>query len=173
MAAAGGHPATVSDVTSLPFPDRTFGGVIALHMLYHVPEPARAIREIRRVLRPGGTFVMSTNAYGDKVALRDAHVAAAAEMGVTLPALGPSMRFNLDEAETVARQYFGRVERRDLESTVTVPVAEPVITFIDSTRSLYGTGEEIIPPLRGSSTRSSDARAPSRSVPTRGFWHAR
>ncbi len=56
MAAAGGSPATVADATALPFPDRTFGAAIALHMLYHVPEPADAIADIRRVLRPGGTL---------------------------------------------------------------------------------------------------------------------
>jgi SAM-dependent methyltransferase len=35
-----------------------FDAVIANHMLYHVPDRARALTEIRRVLRPGGRLVI-------------------------------------------------------------------------------------------------------------------
>jgi ubiquinone/menaquinone biosynthesis C-methylase UbiE len=148
MATAAGSPAVVSDATALPFRDAAFGGVIALHMLYHVPEPPAAIEEMRRVLRPGGTLVISTNAYGDKAALREVHSRAAAEVGVAIPSIGPSMRFHLDGAETLLRRYFDTVERVDLESVVTVPYADPVVSFIDSTRSFYGSGPEVMPPVR-------------------------
>jgi ubiquinone/menaquinone biosynthesis C-methylase UbiE len=148
MAAAAGTPAVVSDVTELPFPDRTFGGAIALHMLYHVAEPARAIQELRRVLRPGGTLVISTIAQNDKHALRDVHRRAAAEFGVPLPDIGPTMRFKLEDAEALVRPFFTHVERRDLESVVTVPTPDPVVAFIDSTRSFYGSSEEIMPLVR-------------------------
>jgi SAM-dependent methyltransferase len=141
MAAAGGGTAVVADATALPFSDRTFDAAIALHMLYHVPEPAAAIAEIRRAMRNGGTLVISTNAIGDKAALRQVHTDAAAEIGIAVPHIGPAMRFNLDEAESVARQYFGAVRRVDLEAEVRCPVAEPVVAFIDSTRSWYGTDE--------------------------------
>jgi SAM-dependent methyltransferase len=148
MAAAGGLPATVADAAALPFPDGTFGAAVALHMLYHVPEPAEAIAEIRRILRPGGTLVISTNAHGDKAALRDVHARAAAEVGVAIPAIGPAMRFNLDEAESVAHRYFGTVERMDLESVVTVPMPDPVVAFIDSTRSFYDSPERVMAPVQ-------------------------
>jgi SAM-dependent methyltransferase len=150
MAAAGGGTAVVADAMALPLRDRTFGAAIALHMLYHLPEPAAAIEEIRRTLAPGGTLVISTNAIGDKAELRQAHADAAAEVGLVIPSVGPAMRFNLDEAESVAQRYFGTVERHDLESVVRVPVAEPVVAFIDSTRSWYGSehDEQVIPTVR-------------------------
>jgi ubiquinone/menaquinone biosynthesis C-methylase UbiE len=148
MAAAGGAPNAVADATALPFADRSFDAAVALHMLYHVPSPAAAIAEIRRVLRPGGTLVISTNAAGDKAELRRVHADAAAEVGFTLPSEGPAMRFNLDEAETIAGQYFTTVQRRDLESLVTVPIAEPVVAFIDSTRSWYGDSDHVIDHVR-------------------------
>jgi SAM-dependent methyltransferase len=147
MAAAAGAPAAVADAGALPFADRTFGAAIALHMLYHLPDPAAAIAEIRRTLRPGGTLVISTNAIGDKAELRQLHVDAAADIGFALPS-GPAERFHLDEAESVVRDYFATVERHDLESVVSVPIPEPVVAFIDSTRAWYGDGEDVIAHVR-------------------------
>ncbi len=148
MAAAGGAPNTVADATALPFPDGTFGAAIALHMLYHVPNPVAAITEIRRVLRPGGTVVISTNSADDKSALRAVHAQAAAEVGATIPGIGPSNAFNLDLAESLVREQFATVQRLDLESVVTVPIPEPVVAFIDSTRSFYNSPESVLPPVR-------------------------
>jgi 2-polyprenyl-3-methyl-5-hydroxy-6-metoxy-1,4-benzoquinol methylase len=48
------------DVQALPLPDQTFDVVIANQMLYHVPDPAHAIRELARVLRPHGVLLAST-----------------------------------------------------------------------------------------------------------------
>jgi len=42
------------DVTNLPFDDATFDVVLCNHVLEHVPEDRRAMRELRRVLRPSG-----------------------------------------------------------------------------------------------------------------------
>ncbi len=49
------------DAQDLPFPDSSFDIVVANHMLYHVPEPARAVAEFARVLRPDGTLLAATN----------------------------------------------------------------------------------------------------------------
>lgn len=43
-----------ADMTRLPFPDATFDAVIQHHVLEHIPDDAKALTEIRRVLRPGG-----------------------------------------------------------------------------------------------------------------------
>ena len=44
----------VGSVYSLPFADRTFDAAFAHNLLMHLAEPLRALREIRRVLKPGG-----------------------------------------------------------------------------------------------------------------------
>jgi len=44
----------VADAETLPFPDASFEMVYSWGVLHHSPDPARAIREVHRVLRPGG-----------------------------------------------------------------------------------------------------------------------
>lgn len=42
------------DATDLPYPDQAFDACRAATVLQHVPDPARVIREMARVTRPGG-----------------------------------------------------------------------------------------------------------------------
>src|SRR5690349_13264849 len=46
--------ARVGDVTSLPFPDRSFDLVVSSLSLHHWDDPEAAAPELARVLRPGG-----------------------------------------------------------------------------------------------------------------------
>jgi len=49
------------DAQAIPYSDATFDAVIANNMLYHVPDRAQAIAEMRRVLKPSGTLYTATN----------------------------------------------------------------------------------------------------------------
>ena len=50
----------LADVAALPFGDGAFGAVLCIHVLEHVPDDRAAMRELARVLRPGGlALVMS------------------------------------------------------------------------------------------------------------------
>jgi SAM-dependent methyltransferase len=51
------------DVCDLAFEDESFDFVHCESILQHVPEPARALQEIRRVLRPGGVFYAHWHLY--------------------------------------------------------------------------------------------------------------
>ena len=48
------------DAQSIPFEDEMFDAVIANHMLYHVPDKAKALGEIKRILKTGGHFFATT-----------------------------------------------------------------------------------------------------------------
>ena len=62
MLRAAGLPALVNaDVAALPFRDGAFDAVLAVHMLYHVPDRQATVRELRRVLAPGGVCIAVTN----------------------------------------------------------------------------------------------------------------
>ncbi|MEM7808228.1 MAG: class I SAM-dependent methyltransferase [Planctomycetota bacterium] len=50
-----------ADAVDLPFADGQFDAVYSAHMLYHISDPAaqaRAIAEMRRVLKPGGRLLL-------------------------------------------------------------------------------------------------------------------
>ena len=48
-----------ADGTSLPFPDRSFDAVVCQFGLMFFPDKAAGVREAFRVLRPGGTYLLS------------------------------------------------------------------------------------------------------------------
>ncbi|MFC6792453.1 class I SAM-dependent methyltransferase [Methylobacterium komagatae] len=75
---------------ALPFPDGTFDGAVMLNSLHHVPDPAKALKEAARVLRPGcrlvvveplasGTFFDALKPIEDETEIRAAAQAAIAE----------------------------------------------------------------------------------------------
>jgi ubiquinone/menaquinone biosynthesis C-methylase UbiE len=51
-------PSTEADAEALPYADDSFDLVVARGALHHVPDPLRALQEIRRVLEPGGTAIV-------------------------------------------------------------------------------------------------------------------
>jgi SAM-dependent methyltransferase len=51
------------DAHHLPFPDGTFDRIIASEVLEHLPDDAAALRELARVLRPGGTIAVTIPAW--------------------------------------------------------------------------------------------------------------
>jgi SAM-dependent methyltransferase len=53
----GAHTA-VSDAGALAFGDRTFDAVLIRDVLHHLPDPAPALREAHRVLKPGGRLTV-------------------------------------------------------------------------------------------------------------------
>lgn len=81
----------VGDVHGLPFPDDAFDVVHAHQVLQHVADPVQALREMRRVCRPGGV-----------VAVRDADYAA-----FTWWPRVPALDRWLDLYETAARANGG------------------------------------------------------------------
>lgn len=51
----------LGDVAQLPFADDSFDLVWCAHSLYSLPDPLVALREMRRVVRPGGTVAVLEN----------------------------------------------------------------------------------------------------------------
>lgn len=54
------RPDVVADLCDLPFGAGSFDGVLVLEVMEHVARPDEAVRQVQRVLRPGGKLVWST-----------------------------------------------------------------------------------------------------------------
>ncbi len=49
----------VSDITAIPAPDASFDAILCSEVLEHVPEPTHALDEFMRLLKPGGTLILT------------------------------------------------------------------------------------------------------------------
>lgn len=57
----------LASAESLPFPDKTFTHAFSMESLYYYADIAKALREIARVLKPGGVFVTVVDLYQENV----------------------------------------------------------------------------------------------------------
>jgi len=70
--------ATLGDARELPFPDDTFDGAFLVTVLGEVPDQQAALRELRRVIRPGGRIVVG-ELFGDPHMVTHSALARSAE----------------------------------------------------------------------------------------------
>ncbi len=56
-------PDVVGSATDIPLSDATFDTVVCTEVLEHVADPLKALREMYRVLKPGGYLILSTPMY--------------------------------------------------------------------------------------------------------------
>jgi SAM-dependent methyltransferase len=92
------------DAHALPFPDDSFDQILCTEVLEHLHTPQLAINEMHRVLKPGGTLILTTRfvfplhdvpgdffrytKYGLRYLLRDWNVESVQEETRTMEALG-------------------------------------------------------------------------------------
>ncbi|MDD5730437.1 MAG: methyltransferase domain-containing protein [Candidatus Omnitrophica bacterium] len=61
------YPGTIKvDCTQMQFPDNTFDAVIISHVLEHIQEDVKALKELYRIIKPGGWATIAVPIYGDK-----------------------------------------------------------------------------------------------------------
>jgi SAM-dependent methyltransferase len=100
----GNVTARVLDLEAIDEPDASYDVVHCREGLMLVPEPARAAREIRRVLRPGGRAVVSVWGPRERNPWLGLVFAAVAEqLGAPVPPPGRPHPFSLDDADRLER----------------------------------------------------------------------
>lgn len=124
------------DIQQLDFDPGTFDRVVALHMLYHVPDMNLGVQELRRVLKDNGICLVSLNSIESKPFLRQMKAKAAAILGCEqYPDM--TVRLNLENGAELLKQHFGNVETRLYENVITLTDAQPYVDYVDSTREFW------------------------------------
>ncbi|MEU5428991.1 class I SAM-dependent methyltransferase [Streptomyces olivoreticuli] len=132
---AGISGAVAADVQQLPIADGALGAALVMHMLYHVEDQARAVRELGRVLARRGIAIASTNSRTDKRELEDLWRRAAGDV-LGIPE-GPariqlSARFTLEDAPAVLGAVFEDVRTIPLPGVIEVTDPAPMIAHLAS-----------------------------------------
>lgn len=119
-----------ADAQALPVADASCDRVMANHMLYHVPDQLAALREMRRVVKPGGRVMISTNSAGNHAEILDLHRAAAAQLGLVAT---PSTehRFNTGHGELV-RSVFPGATLHEQHDAFAFPSTETALAYYAS-----------------------------------------
>ena len=126
LAAESGIEYLAVDIQSIPFPDHTFDVVIANMMLYHVPDLAKGLSEVRRVLKEGGTFYCAT--YGEN-GMMEYIGSLFTDYGV-----GTSINtnFTLQNGKEALSPFFTDVERDLYKDSLAVTEVEDLVDYVFS-----------------------------------------
>lgn len=116
------------DAQSIPFEAETFDAVIANHMLYHVPDRPKAIAEIKRVLKPGGHFIVTTVGENHMREMMEWY----ARVHVSKVWESFANPFTLENGLEQLKLYFPNVTISHYEDNLEITEIEPIMAYICS-----------------------------------------
>ncbi|MEU1621475.1 class I SAM-dependent methyltransferase [Streptomyces sp. NPDC005722] len=113
------------------FATDSFDRVMANYMMHYVPDIGRCLAEARRVLRPGGRFMLTTDRPDSMVEMYQVHFAALTAMNAPqrLFKATPKARISLENGHGQLAGHFASVETRTWQDQLQFATAEPFLRF--------------------------------------------
>jgi hypothetical protein len=112
------HAMRHDDLTALPDPDGSFDVVICNHVLEHIPDDRAAMREVRRVLRPGGFAVLQHPIFARSHTLEDPAIVSEEERLRVYGQEDHVRRYGWDFVERLRDEGFEEIEAVEIELEV-------------------------------------------------------
>jgi ubiquinone/menaquinone biosynthesis C-methylase UbiE len=119
------------DAGALPLRDNAVDLALAAHMLYHVPDPRDAVRELRRITRDEGQVLVVLNGRDHLRELREALTAALPAVGAVWRA-SAGERLDLNQGAELLAAEFRSVTRHDFISELQISQPGPVEDYVRS-----------------------------------------
>ncbi|HET7580606.1 MAG TPA: class I SAM-dependent methyltransferase [Bacillales bacterium] len=126
------------DAQSIPYPVDSFDVVIANHMLYHVPDRAKALSEIRRVLKPDGVFYASTIGKDHMKEIEE--MVADFDPNIQYASFEGADDFGLESGADQLSEFFSQVQMKRFECHLKVTEVPPLVAYILSTGDIKKDG---------------------------------
>jgi ubiquinone/menaquinone biosynthesis C-methylase UbiE len=149
----------VSDAETIAYPDESFDLVVGHAVLHHIPDVELALKEVLRVLKPGGRFVFA----GEPTTIGDAYARTLSQLtwkaATTVTRLGPLQEWRrpqseLDESSRAAA----------LESVVDIHTFDPAelerMAVSAGAREVKASTEELTAAMLGWPVRTFEAAVP-------------
>lgn len=118
----------VFDCHTIPFPDQSYDLIIANHLLFYCKDILTVLQEVRRVLKPGGTFLCST--YGTNHMKEISELVQEFDSRILLSAEKLYERFGLENGQHLLSTSFTITELRRYEDSIQLSRSEPLIEYI-------------------------------------------
>jgi SAM-dependent methyltransferase len=122
------------DAQRLPLADQVADVGLAMHMLYHVPDIPAALSELRRIVKPGGTVLASTNSGRHLAEMNNLLGEAIAEQLGRTTTIDPPPRFSTENGQALLEEHFASVTLHQREVPLLIPAPAPVVAYLDSIR---------------------------------------
>ena len=137
MVREAGGGGIVGDAQRLPLAGGFADVVLAAHFLYHVADIPAAVAELRRIVRPGGTVLVTTNGTQaprsrPRADRRGGWCREHQEAGTPVPCRQRPRRTSTAE--------FASIELDAVTSRIVLEDPEPMVRFVDSCEEFYAPG---------------------------------
>ena len=100
------------DITDIQYPDESFDVIYCSHVLEHVPDDKKAMREFLRVLKPNGWAMLLVPIIGEHTT---------EDLSITDPAQRAMLYGQEDHVRNYGRDYEDRLQEAGFEVTVISP----------------------------------------------------
>lgn len=113
--------------------DDTFDRVMANYMIHYVPDLDRCFAGVRRVMRPGGIFQLTTDRPDSMLEMYDVHFQALRALAAPddLFKATPKGRLSLETGAAQLEQYFEHVEKVTWQDQLRFTDPEPFMEFYE------------------------------------------
>lgn len=119
----------IIDAEKIPYPNRVFDVVLACHMLYHVPNIEKALKEISRVLKPSGRFISTTISQYHIREVKD----FLSEFGLySEERLKLFSEFRNETGKDVLKSFFAEIEFYEYINQVNITSIDPLMKYIET-----------------------------------------